>query len=567
MTRRDRSRQRWFLATATIFVATGGCTDSTVPIRPTAAPAAVASPGGGGGGGGGGGQRRLSIVAVNLSSSSLLIGGANVSYTVTVENKGSSVSDVTLQGAIVQGAVSHLAGGFAANCPPSPTGVVPKGSCQMTSTTNASNASGVGTLVPGPANFVLTMSLNAGGVSTVVDQTSVPVTLVAITRTITSLSLSKTTLVISDGTESQPDITNITAGLQNTGSALSNVRIQADFVQGTVVHNSGSVALNCVDPQGDGILPNGACTMNWFAVATNAVAAGSGTLVPGAATFVLKLIQDVNGTATVLDSKSVSVTLTGGTLRITNLALSSTTLSIGGAGVPYDVTIFNPGSQLSGVFIQGEMIQNGNVAGAGGSNLLCPPTSANGVLPAGTCTMSWIAVASNQSYAPAPLVPGAATFRLTLYQGSGSPVVLDTKSVPVTLVAGPPEVTGVIFFDPDNNVLLSATTGTDYNVTLVNSGSAMSGMTLKSTVVQTLNSVTSTRDVSDIPVACPSNASGTLPNGVCTFQVTAIVSNSASGSGPDLVPENDATYVVTLYQNGVQVATTSRVIHLKVQLF
>ena len=31
---------------------------------------------------------------------------------------------------------------------------------------------------------------------------------------------------------------------------------------------------------------------------------------------------------------------------------------------------------------------------------------------------------------------------------------------------------------------------------------------------------------------------------------------SASGSGPDLVPENDATYVVTLYQNGVQVATT-----------
>jgi hypothetical protein len=154
-----------------------------------------------------------------------------------------------------------------------------------------------------------------------------------------------------------------------------------------------------------------------------------------------------------------------------------------------------------------------------------------------------------------------------LYQGSGSPVVLDTESVPVTLVAGPPEVTGVIFFDPSNNVLLSTTVGTDYNVTLVNSGAAMSGMTLTGQVVQTLNGVTSTRNVSDVPVTCPSNASGTLPNGVCTFQVTAIVSNSASGSGPDLVPENDATYVVTLYQNGVQVATTSRVIHLKVQLF
>jgi hypothetical protein len=181
--------------------------------------------------------------------------------------------------------------------------------------------------------------------------------------------------------------------------------------------------------------------------------------------------------------------------------------------------------------------------------------------------MSWIAVASNQSYGPSPLVPGAATFRLTLYQGFGSPVVLDTESIAVTLVAGPPEVTGVVFSDPSSNVLLSTTVATDYNVTLVNSGSAMTGMTLRGRVEQTLNGVTSTRNVSDVPVTCPSNASGTLPNGVCTFQVSTFVSNSAPGSGPGLVEENDATYVVTLYQNGVEVATTSRVIHLKVQLF
>ena len=92
-------------------------------------------------------------------------------------------------------------------------------------------------------------------------------------------------------------------------------------------------------------------------------------------------------------------------------------------------------------------------------------------------------------------------------------------------------------------------------------------MTLRSQVVQELNGETSTRNVSDVPVTCPSDASGTLPNGVCTFQVTAFVSNSAPGSGPDLVPENDATYVVTLYQNGVEVASTSRIIRLRVQLF
>ena len=564
MSRSIRTRQRWLVTTAAIFAAASGCSDSSL-LAPTTA--SHAGNPGGGGGGGGGGQRRLSIAAVNLASSSLSIGGPSVSYTVTVENKGGTVSNVSLQGSIVQGSVSQPAGGFAANCPPNPTGVVPKGSCQMTFTTSASNANGGGTLVPGPATFVLTMSLNAGGVSTVLDQESVPVTLVAITQTIASLTLSKTTLTISDGTEPQPDVTNITAGLQNTGSALSSVRVQADFVQGTVVHNSGSISLNCVDPSGDGILPSGACAINWFAVATNAVAAGAGTLVAGPATFVLTLIQDVNGSPTVLDSESVPVTLVGGPLGITNLELSSTTLAIGGAGVSYDVTFSNPGPQLSNVFIQGEMLQNGNVAGAGGSNLVCPSPSANGVLPVGACTMTWSAAASNQSYSPAPLVPGAATFRLTLYQGFGSPVVLDTESIAVTLIAGPPEVTGVIFFDAASNVLLSTTVATDYNVTLVNSGTAMTGMTLRGQVVQTLNGVTSTRDVSDVPVTCPSNASGTLPNGVCTFQVSTFVSNSAPGTGPDLVPENDATYVVTLYQNGVQVATTSRIIHLKVQLF
>jgi hypothetical protein len=562
MSRSISARQRWLVTAATI-VAASGCTDnSTSLLAPTTASYAP-----GGNGGGGGGQKRLSIVAVNLASSSLVIGGDRVSYTVTIENKGSTVSNVSLQGAIVQGSVSQPAGGFAASCVPSQPGVVPKGSCQMTFTAGASNANGGGTLVPGPASFVLTMSLDAGGLSTVLDTKSVPVTLVAVSQTITSLSLSKTTLAITDGTEPQPDITNITAGLLNTGSARSNVRLRADFVQGSVVHNSGFLWLPCTDPQGSGILPAGSCTINWFAVATNVQSAGSGTLVPGAATFVLTLIQDVNGTTVELDSESVPVTLTGGPLAITNLALSSTTLAIGGAGVPYDVTIFNPGSQLNNVFIQGEMLQNGNVAGAAGSNLLCPPTSANGVLPAGTCTMSWIAVASNQSYGPSPLVPGAATFRLTLYQGFGSPVVLDTESIAVTLVAGPPEVTGVVFSDPSSNVLLSTTVATGYNVTLVNSGSAMTGMTLRGRVEQTLNGVTSTRNVSDVPVTCPSNASGTLPNGVCTFQVSTFVSNSAPGSGPGLVEENDATYVVTLYQNGVEVATTSRVIHLKVQLF
>ena len=108
MSRYPRTRQRWLVTTAAILAAASACSDSSL-LAPTTA--SHANNPGGGGGGGGGGQRRLSSVAVNLASSSLSIGGPSVSYTVTVENKGGSVSNVILQGAIVQGSVSQPAGG------------------------------------------------------------------------------------------------------------------------------------------------------------------------------------------------------------------------------------------------------------------------------------------------------------------------------------------------------------------------------------------------------------------------------------------------------------------------
>jgi hypothetical protein len=406
MTRCDRSRTRWFLAAATLLVGGGACTDTALlPAPPSAVRSDVASPGNGGGGGGG--QRRLAIVAVNLSTSSLVIGGATVSYTVTVENKGSSVSGVTLQGAIVQGTANHPAGGFAANCPPNTSGVVPKGSCQMASTTSASNANGVGTLVPGPANFVLTMSLSAGGTSTVVDQTSVP------------------------------------------------------------------------------------------------------------------------------------VTLSPGTLGITNLVLSTTSLAIGGANVPYNITIFNPGSPLSEVWFQGEIIQNSNVAGAGGSNVVCPPTSADAVLPTGNCTMPFSVRASNQSSSPAPLVPGAATFKITLHQGFSSSVVLDTRSVPVTLVGGPPEITNVVFDasvprrvdDATVILLIDPNTSNGYTVTINNSGLQLTGMS----ILAELHQGTTVRAAGSSGLLCqnlnPVSPAGTLPTGTCSMLFNTTATNTAGGSG------------------------------------
>jgi hypothetical protein len=441
MTRCDRSRTRWFLAAATLLVGGGACTDTALlPAPSSAVRSDVASPGNGGGGGGGGGQRRLTIVAVNLSTSSLVIGGANVGYTVTVENKGSTVSGVTLQGAIVQGAVNHPAGEFAANCPPNTTGVVPKGSCQMTSTTGASNANGVGTLVPGPANFVLTMSLSAGGTSTVLDQTSVP------------------------------------------------------------------------------------------------------------------------------------VTLSTGTLGITNLELNTTTLAIGGANVPYDITIFNPGSPRSEVWFQGEIIQNGNVAGAGGSNVLCPPTLADAVLPTGSCTMSFSVRASNQSSSPAPLVAGAATFKITLNQGFSSPVVLDTRSVAVTLVGGPPEITNVVFDatvprrvdDGTVILLIDQNTSNGYTVTINNSGLQLTGMGIQAE----LHQGTTVRGAGGSGLLCqnldPVPPAGTLPTGTCSMLFNTTATNTAGGIG-DLT-EGYADWVLDLQDsNGTTIDSRTIRVYLAMQ--
>jgi hypothetical protein len=438
MTRCDRSRTRWFLAAATLLVGGGACTDTALlPAPSSAVRSDVASPGNGGGGGG---QRRLTIVAVNLSTSSLVIGGANVGYTVTVENKGSTVSGVTLQGAIVQGAANHPAGEFAANCPPNTTGVVPKGSCQMTSTTGASNANGVGTLVPGPANFVLTMSLSAGGTSTVLDQTSVP------------------------------------------------------------------------------------------------------------------------------------VTLSTGTLGITNLELNTTTLAIGGANVPYDITIFNPGSPRSEVWFQGEIIQNGNVAGAGGSNVLCPPTLADAVLPTGSCTMSFSVRASNQSSSPAPLVAGAATFKITLNQGFSSPVVLDTRSVAVTLVGGPPEITNVVFDatvprrvdDGTVILLIDQNTSNGYTVTINNSGLQLTGMGIQAE----LHQGTTVRGAGGSGLLCqnldPVPPAGTLPTGTCSMLFNTTATNTAGGIG-DLT-EGYADWVLDLQDsNGTTIDSRTIRVYLAMQ--
>lgn len=115
------------------------------------------------------------ITSVQLASSTMVIDGARVSYTATLENQtGATITSAAVQTWIEQGTAKRAAGGVVTSCPN--TGELAVGTCTVSFTIGASNASttaGTGTLVPGSAtaNF----ELKSG--SMVLHTYSVPVTL------------------------------------------------------------------------------------------------------------------------------------------------------------------------------------------------------------------------------------------------------------------------------------------------------------------------------------------------------------------------------------------------------
>jgi alpha-tubulin suppressor-like RCC1 family protein len=113
---------------------------------------------------------------------------------------------------------------------------------------------------------------------------------------ITGLSLGSSTIAIESGTTY--DVT-----LFNPGNTRSIVVLQGYVLQGATNRAAGGVNVNCSGTV-DGILPPGSCTSSWTFTASNS-GGGSGTLVPGPATFQLDLVE---GT-TILDSKTMSITL------------------------------------------------------------------------------------------------------------------------------------------------------------------------------------------------------------------------------------------------------------------
>ena len=122
-------------------------------------------------------------------------------------------------------------------------------------------------------------------------------------------------------------------------------------------------------------------------------------------------------------------------VTLSDLLLSSTTMSIGANAADHTVTITNTKGKVSNATLQGYILQTRTSdgesvnQGAGGTGVSC--SGKFGDLPHGTCSYGFsINTAGQSQFGPLP-EPGAATFRLELTDGVGN--LLDFKEVSITL--------------------------------------------------------------------------------------------------------------------------------------
>jgi len=326
--------------------------------------------------------------------------------------------------------------------------------------------------------------------------------------------------------------------LANSGPEIDGVSIRGEIMQGAATRQAVLMQVNCTATLG--ALPNGPCNLTLNASASNS-ADGTGTLTAGAAVLELDVIQTVGTTVTVMATKSLNITLVI-PLGISSLTLASTTLVIDGASVGWTATLTNPGSAIHNVVLQGTIIQGTTNRAAGGTQIDCGGGA--GVLPSGTCTISFVAAASNTNSGNGTLAPGAATFQLQLIESATTTTIVDTKTVPVTLIsaAGHVTVTSVTV-----NPQSFAIDGPSTTVTVVlnnATGAPVSGLRLAELITQTLGPAS--RAAGGVSLSCGSG-DGVMPIGNCTMLLSASASNSAAGTGT--LAAGAATLEVDLVQS------------------
>jgi hypothetical protein len=497
---------------AAALVAAGACGDQRTPTVPLAAsdtPSEIQS----------GNGKTVKLKSLQLSANTLRIDGPAVTAAIVIGNPNPAYqSGISVRADIAQPAARRRAFDVPTQClPGDPPGFLASGECSMTIPATASNGpdgpNGVGTLIPGSAEFVVSVIQTTNGTEVELATKSVTVNLVA-TPSITALTLASTTLAI-DG----PGTTYM-ATLQNPAKSLQSVALQGYIVQGTTRRAAGGVQVMC--GSNTGVLPPGTCTINFATSASNA-GSGTGTLAPGAARFELSLFQVVNGVSTTFDTESVDITLVSSAPIISSLVMDGTSIVLGSA-VGYTVQLQNPGFPQTDILVQGEIVQGTVVKGAGGTYVTCG--GAVGTLSTtgttSSCSLQLTAAASGDG----DLVPGAASFVLHLYKAPANvtPIEYDTRTIAVSLVTNDPTLDAV---NPDWSYVPLGAGFTSYTASIQNPGITRSNVALQAWISQD----TARRAAGGTLVVCDGGTAGELPPGTCAARGDIVAGNSGSGSG------------------------------------
>ncbi len=435
-----------------------------------------------------------------MPNNTLPIGGVNGRYTATLTNNGGALSGAVLQGYIVQGSARRAAGGVVANCG-SGSGILPTGTCTMSFAVGASNTgSGSGTLADGVATFELDLTAGSTTVSRSIGVNLIPGAFSAIGSKTLSLSGA---------------VGGLSVGISNTGSqAVSGLSYQTTVIQGSARRSAGSMPMAC-GLAGWGNLPGFTnCSMTIYIGVTNTTS-GTGTLVAGAATFTVELLQGL----TVLSSQSWPLTLVDA--RFTSVTASPNPVIIGGGAQNGAVTLSNAGPSIAGVAVYGYVRQGPTLRGGQAVSVSCG--AGTGVLPTGTCTASVPYKAESYSAGDGMLVPGAATLAVVARASSG--VIVDSVNVPITLVAPPTfaSVTpaGVAKIGLPGPIV-------NYTATLSYAGAPIANASVKVRIIQG----TANREANSGPVNVNCGAGdGTIPAGSCTFSSIFFATNTGVGVG------------------------------------
>jgi hypothetical protein len=352
-----------------------------------------------------------------------------------------------------------------------------------------------------------------------------------LTPYISSLSVNNTTLAI--GVSSSG---SYTAMLRNPGWTRDPV-VMATFIrQGTATRAAGTRAVHCGDAPS--VLPNGFCTDGGLLSASN-TAGGTGTLVPGPASFEVRLKV---GT-TVVATRSVAVTLIYPPPIVTSVELPDTILATG-LYTPFTFTMMNPGPPTQYTNYELSFLDAGGARFGGDvrTRVKCGRFGDSSV-PTGTCTDS----SGFFGLSRGPFLPGPGTFEIRLITENG--LELSRAGFPVVFIPAPsftgtargvsPDLRDSLPARPDTGIRLDTLTlggpGVPFTVFIDNPGPSHSDVVLKAAVFK-LNVPHAAGEVTLV-----------LPAGTSTASL--VVSAISDPTKPDPLPPGKAALGIDIFDS------------------